>query len=279
MKNEEESKVRHIIIDDAVTEYWLFRHWYWLRSFSLWRRKLPMKKWPRLSRRSVSLVDIIEWIGIWWLNDFSWPCLLSGLVREHIPTEKLNSVEVWEALVQKMPMTAMIRNLAKMQTIGLLAGYGTFEHFWNTTVGCHCTIKSYIYDFSENVVKVANEVKDKEALKKARVHPIQVSNYWLKSEDQRSIIIFSVAPRKNSVRSGKRREGQIDVSSFFTCISISILFPVGSPRRRFLLHSRLHSMLHSLMFLLLRRDSVSLSMYLVSHYFPSNRCTTVFSFR
>ncbi|KAF8371703.1 rop-1, partial [Pristionchus pacificus] len=71
-----------------------------------------------------------------------------GLVREHIPTEKLNSVEVWEALVQKMPMTAMIRNLAKMQTIGLLAG--------------------------ENVVKVANEVKDKEALKKARVHPIQL---------------------------------------------------------------------------------------------------------
>lgn len=48
----------------------------------------------------------------------------SGLVREHIPTEKLNSVEVWEALVQKMPMTAMIRNLAKMQTIGLLKGYG-----------------------------------------------------------------------------------------------------------------------------------------------------------
>ncbi|GMR47678.1 hypothetical protein PMAYCL1PPCAC_17873, partial [Pristionchus mayeri] len=71
-----------------------------------------------------------------------------GLVREHIPTEKLNSVEVWEALVQKMPMTAMIRNLAKMQTIGLLKG--------------------------ANLAKVANQVKDKEALKKARVHPIQL---------------------------------------------------------------------------------------------------------
>ncbi|GMS95388.1 hypothetical protein PENTCL1PPCAC_17563, partial [Pristionchus entomophagus] len=71
-----------------------------------------------------------------------------GLVREHIPTEKLNSVEVWEALVEKMPMTAMIRNLAKMQTIGLLKG--------------------------ENLVKVANQVKDKESLKKARVHPIQL---------------------------------------------------------------------------------------------------------
>ncbi|GMT23618.1 hypothetical protein PFISCL1PPCAC_14915 [Pristionchus fissidentatus] len=71
-----------------------------------------------------------------------------GLVREHIPTEKLNSVEVWNALVQKMPMTAMIRNLAKMQTLGMLTG--------------------------ENLVKVANQVKDPQALKKARVHPIQL---------------------------------------------------------------------------------------------------------
>ncbi|GMR39573.1 hypothetical protein PMAYCL1PPCAC_09768, partial [Pristionchus mayeri] len=72
----------------------------------------------------------------------------SGLVREHIPTEKLNSVEIWEKLVQKMPMTALIRNLAKMQTIGLLKG--------------------------SNIAKVANQVKDREALRKARVHPIQL---------------------------------------------------------------------------------------------------------
>ncbi|XP_046844105.1 uncharacterized protein LOC124438154 [Xenia sp. Carnegie-2017] len=44
-----------------------------------------------------------------------------NLVREHIPTHWLNSKEVWDALLKKMPMTAMIRNLNKMTSIGLLA--------------------------------------------------------------------------------------------------------------------------------------------------------------
>ncbi|KAI6661890.1 60 kDa SS-A/Ro ribonucleoprotein-like [Oopsacas minuta] len=44
-----------------------------------------------------------------------------GLVREHIPTPLLSNAEVWRALLQKMPMTAMIRNLGKMTAIELLA--------------------------------------------------------------------------------------------------------------------------------------------------------------
>ena len=44
-----------------------------------------------------------------------------GLVREHIPTTLLNNADVWRALLQKMPMTAMIRNLGKMTAIQLLA--------------------------------------------------------------------------------------------------------------------------------------------------------------
>ena len=43
------------------------------------------------------------------------------LVREHLPTELLNSVAIWGALLESMPMTAMLRNLAKMTAIGLLA--------------------------------------------------------------------------------------------------------------------------------------------------------------
>lgn len=42
------------------------------------------------------------------------------LVREHVPTELLNSKTVWEALMRFMPMTAMIRNLGKMSSLGLL---------------------------------------------------------------------------------------------------------------------------------------------------------------
>lgn len=43
-----------------------------------------------------------------------------GLVREHIPTEMLNEKDVWEALLVNMPLTALIRNLGKMSSIGLL---------------------------------------------------------------------------------------------------------------------------------------------------------------
>lgn len=45
-----------------------------------------------------------------------------GLVREHIPTNLLNSVPVWQALLEKMPMTALIRNLSKLSSLGLIDG-------------------------------------------------------------------------------------------------------------------------------------------------------------
>jgi len=44
-----------------------------------------------------------------------------GLVREHIPTNWLNSSAVWEALLERMPLWAMVRNLGKMSNIGLVA--------------------------------------------------------------------------------------------------------------------------------------------------------------
>jgi 60 kDa SS-A/Ro ribonucleoprotein len=72
------------------------------------------------------------------------------LPREAIPTEKLNSVEVWEALLEKMPITAMIRNLGKMTSIGLLK------------------------PLSKAANKVVASLKDVEVLKKGRVHPMAV---------------------------------------------------------------------------------------------------------
>ncbi|ETN77000.1 TROVE domain protein [Necator americanus] len=71
-----------------------------------------------------------------------------NLVREHIPTDMLNSVPIWQALLAKMPMTAMIRNLGKMQSIGAL----TNEHR------------------DAVVSKLTNESE----LKRAKIHPIQV---------------------------------------------------------------------------------------------------------
>lgn len=44
-----------------------------------------------------------------------------NLTREMVPTEYLNSPAVWEALLETMPMMAMVRNLNKMTAIGLVA--------------------------------------------------------------------------------------------------------------------------------------------------------------
>lgn len=73
-----------------------------------------------------------------------------NLVRECIPTQFLNEPEVWEALLEKMPMTAMIRNLAKMTQVGLLK------------------------PMSQACNKVLGELTNQDRLKKSRVHPIQV---------------------------------------------------------------------------------------------------------
>ena len=44
-----------------------------------------------------------------------------GLPREALPSEHLTSPEVWEALLEDMPMTALVRNLATMTRVGVLA--------------------------------------------------------------------------------------------------------------------------------------------------------------
>jgi 60 kDa SS-A/Ro ribonucleoprotein len=72
------------------------------------------------------------------------------LPREVIPTEMLNTVEVWDALLEKMPMTAMIRNLATMTRVGLLA------------------------PMSKAADVIAERLTDSARLRKARIHPIQV---------------------------------------------------------------------------------------------------------
>jgi len=43
------------------------------------------------------------------------------LPRECVPTEWLNDARVWAALLERMPMTAMIRNLATMTRVGVIA--------------------------------------------------------------------------------------------------------------------------------------------------------------
>jgi 60 kDa SS-A/Ro ribonucleoprotein len=72
-----------------------------------------------------------------------------GLPREAIPTQHLNSVAVWDSLLTNMPATAMIRNLGKMTSVGL------------------------IKPLSKASMSVVQKLKDTEWLKKSRVHPMQ----------------------------------------------------------------------------------------------------------
>src|SRR4029453_8731953 len=67
------------------------------------------------------------------------------LPREAIPTQWLNEVAVWDALLANMPMTAMIRNLGKMTSLGLLA------------------------PFSDTKRLIVRKLRDETALKRARI--------------------------------------------------------------------------------------------------------------
>jgi 60 kDa SS-A/Ro ribonucleoprotein len=76
------------------------------------------------------------------------------LPRECVPTEFLNDVSVWGALLDNggkgMPITAMIRNLGKMTSVGL------------------------IKPFSEASKKVVAALGNADLLKKGRVHPLSI---------------------------------------------------------------------------------------------------------
>ena len=72
------------------------------------------------------------------------------LPREVVPTEHLTRPEVWEALLPHMGLTALVRNLATMTRVGVLAPMG------------------------DHVPAICARVSSAEQLKKARVHPIQV---------------------------------------------------------------------------------------------------------
>lgn len=70
------------------------------------------------------------------------------LPREAVVPEHLTDPRVWEALLERMPMTAMIRNLATMTRVGLIA------------------------PGSETAAVIAQRLADGERLASARVHPI-----------------------------------------------------------------------------------------------------------
>src|SRR5437773_1480544 len=87
-------------------------------------------------KRTTNVIEVVKLI-----DEFDLP-------REAIPTQWLNEAKVWEALLEHMPMTAMIRNLGKMTSLGLLA------------------------PFSDAKRLIVQKLRDETALKRARIHPL-----------------------------------------------------------------------------------------------------------
>lgn len=73
-----------------------------------------------------------------------------GLTHEMVPSEHLVHPGVWEALLARMPMHAMLRNLARMTANGLL----TKDH--------------------GAVLTVVDRLGDRDRLKKSRLHPLSI---------------------------------------------------------------------------------------------------------
>lgn len=71
-----------------------------------------------------------------------------GLTHEMIDTKHKNSADVWEALLEKMPPGALVRNLGKMSAVGLLK------------------------PMSSAIPVVTARLTDEAKLRKARVHPV-----------------------------------------------------------------------------------------------------------
>jgi 60 kDa SS-A/Ro ribonucleoprotein len=72
------------------------------------------------------------------------------LTREMVPTALLVHAVVWEALLERMPLTAMIRNLGLMSKVGLLV------------------------PASDAARTIAARLSDRGAIRRARIHPLAV---------------------------------------------------------------------------------------------------------
>jgi len=77
------------------------------------------------------------------------------LVREHLPTQLLTSRKVWHALMFKMPMNALIRNLGKMSSLKM------FEDIDG-------------HNGNEIAFTICEWLQDDERLHKAKIHPFNV---------------------------------------------------------------------------------------------------------
>ncbi|KAI6234105.1 hypothetical protein M3Y99_00844800 [Aphelenchoides fujianensis] len=124
-----------------------------------------------------------------------------GLVREHVPTELLNDATVWKALLENMPLIAMIRNLGKLSALGLIDGRDPQNE--------------------QYVDKVCGDLLNEQKLKKTGVHPMAILLALGVYKAGKSLLgkqTFTSNPRFANVKpTGKRFCVALDVSGSMSC--------------------------------------------------------------
>ena len=88
-------------------------------------------------------------------NPWDLPSIISdyGLSWEMLPTEALNDKQVWEVLLNgNVPLGALIRQLPRLTNLGIISQLGG------------------------RTAEIEDRLRDPEALKKARIHPLQALN-------------------------------------------------------------------------------------------------------
>lgn len=111
-----------------------------------------------IAGREVSLRDVPDLVlQFARLQEAQTPRVAAAVLRDHpdlpreaVPTEHLTDPAVWDALLARMPMTAMVRNLATMTRVGLLAPGSDAER------------------------AVVERLGDGDRIRSARVHPMAV---------------------------------------------------------------------------------------------------------
>jgi 60 kDa SS-A/Ro ribonucleoprotein len=122
--------------DEMISRVALYR---WLCEKEFNENNLPVI--VQAHRAAMASTDVKTWVqGVEWHN----------LPWEALPTEANAKPEVWQAMLPKMGLTALIRNLGNMTRIGAITPLSDHERI------------------------AVERIKDRDALKKARVHPFTV---------------------------------------------------------------------------------------------------------
>lgn len=107
------------------------------------------------------------------------PRMAATLIREHrlpreaVPTPLLGSAEVWEALLEQMPVTALIRSLAKLTSVGLVTPLSAATRHVRDVLG------------------------DGERLRRSRIHPVAILSAlrtYAQGHGQRGQLTWSPVP-------------------------------------------------------------------------------------